>query len=441
MGNKNLIRSFSKYVSLNILGMLGLSCYILADTFFISNALGPGGLAALNFSIPVYCVINGAGLMLGIGGATKYSVLEAQGDKAGGNRIFTNTLLLGVCVGAGVLAAGMLFSEPLARVLGADAVTFEMTNTYLMTIMSFAPCFILNNIFIAFVRNDGSPKLSMAAMLTGSFSNVILDYVFMYPFGMGMFGAAFATGLAPVISLGVLSLHFIRGKNRFRPVRCRLKLHNIKSILSLGLSSFIAEISSGLVIIVFNLLIIGIEGNTGVAAYGVVANLALVALSVYTGVSQGMQPLVSREYGAGRCENARIVLKYSLILAAGVSVLMYCLTFIFSKNLVAVFNGENDLLLAELADSGIKIYFVGFFFAGVNIIASSFFSSMEKPKSAFIISLLRGCVVLVPAAAALAALAGMNGIWMSFVAAELITSAVSILFIFKSKVKIKAEAE
>lgn len=111
---------------------------------------------------------------------------------------------------------------------------------------------------------------------------------------------------------------------------------------------------------------------------------------------------------------------------------MYCLTFIFSNNLVAVFNGENDLLLAELADAGIKIYFVGFFFAGVNIIASSFFSSMEKPKSAFIISLLRGCVVLVPAAAALAALAGMNGIWMSFVAAELITSAVSITFILKS---------
>ena len=430
MGNKDLIRSFSKYVSLNILGMLGLSCYILADTFFISNALGPAGLAALNFSIPVYCVINGAGLMLGIGGATKYSVLEAQGDKAGGNRIFTNTLLLGVCLGAIIFASGLLFSEPLARVLGADAVTLEMTNTYLMTIMSFAPCFILNNIFIAFVRNDGSPKLSMAAMLTGSFSNVILDYIFMYPFGMGMFGAAFATGLAPVISLGVLSLHFIRGKNRFRPVRCRLQ--NVKSILSLGLSSFIAEISSGLVIIVFNLLIIGIEGNTGVAAYGVVANLALVALSVYTGVSQGMQPLVSREYGAGRRENARVILKYSLILAVGVSAFMYCLTFIFSNNLVAVFNGENDLLLAELADAGIKIYFVGFFFAGVNIIASSFFSSMEKPKSAFIISLLRGCVVLVPAAAALAALAGMNGIWMSFVVAELITSAVSLTFILKS---------
>ena len=134
----------------------------------------------------------------------------------------------------------------------------------------------------------------MAAMLTGSFSNILLDYVFLFPLNMGIFGAALATGFAPVISIGLLSLHFIRGKNRFAwSFDQRALGRRVLDICSLGISAFINELSSAVVLIVFNLLILRLAGNTGVAAYGIVANLALVAVSVFTGISQGSQPLIS----------------------------------------------------------------------------------------------------------------------------------------------------
>lgn len=212
MNKYYVLKNFFKYVSLNVMGMIGLSCYILADTFFVSNALGSNGLAALNFSIPIYCIINGAGLMIGIGGATRYSILKSQNEDEKANSIFSNTVIIGMVVGIIMLIVGLFLSTPIAKLLGADGTTLTLASTYLTTILSFSPFFILNNIMIAFIRNDGNPRLSMAGMLTGSFSNIVLDYIFIYPLSMGMFGAAFATGLAPIISLCILSSHFIKQK-------------------------------------------------------------------------------------------------------------------------------------------------------------------------------------------------------------------------------------
>lgn len=287
---KQISREFYKYISLNVLGMLGLSCYILADTFFISKRLGADGLTALNLAISVYSIINGLGLMLGIGGATRFAICRAQNETQKGNQVFTASAAAGITVGLVLLLVGAVGSDAVAKVLGAEGVIQEMTGSYLKTILGFAPFFIMNNILIAFVRNDGSPRLSMAAMLTGSFSNIVLDYVFLFPLNMGIFGAALATGFAPVISLVLLSLHFIRRKNQFTwsfGFNMRAFARQVSDICSLGISAFINELSSAVVLIVFNLLILRLAGNTGVAAYGIVANLALVAVSVFTGISQG----------------------------------------------------------------------------------------------------------------------------------------------------------
>ena len=260
---------FARYVSLNVMGMIGLSCYILADTYFVSKALGASGLASLNLAISVYSIISATGLMFGIGGATRFAILKTQGEDEEASRVFTWTAVMGLITGLIFAALGLFFSGAVAMRLGADKETFEMTDTYLKVILCFAPCFILNNVVLAFVRNDRNPALSMTAMLTGSIGNVILDYLFMFPLSMGIFGAAFATGLAPAMSLAVLSLHFIKKKNTFRIKNVRPALGRSKNILMPGLSSFITEVSSGIVMIVFNLVIIGLAGNTGVAAYGI----------------------------------------------------------------------------------------------------------------------------------------------------------------------------
>lgn len=430
MAPKQIRNDFFRYVSLNVLGMVGLSCYILADTFFISNALGATGLAALNLAISVYSIIHATGLMLGIGGATRYTILKSQQKGTEANLVFTQTVMAGIAVGCLFFAVGLALAEPIARLLGADQDTLPLTGTYLKTILCFSPAFILNNVFLAFVRNDNSPRLSMAAMLTGSFANIVLDYLFIFPLSMGMFGAAFATCLAPIISLGILSLHALKRKNTFRLVWGRFKLRRLTAILSLGLSSFVTEVSSGIVLIVFNLVILGLTGNTGLAAYGIVANVALVATAVFTGIAQGIQPLASVGCGTNDQKLLTLLRKYTLALSLIFAAVIYGIVLLFSGSITAVFNSEGIPELAAIASDGFRLYFSGFFFAGINITMAAFLSASDRPGAAFAVSITRGCAAILPLILILPRLWGMSGVWLSFPAAEMAGCAITAWALF-----------
>ncbi|MEF2764390.1 MAG: MATE family efflux transporter [Mediterraneibacter sp.] len=422
MENKLYFREFLKYSSLNVLGMIALSCYILADTFFVSKALGADGLAALNLAIPVYSFINGSGLMIGMGGGIKYSIAKSQGAAQRADQTFTNSAVLTAVIAACFFLTGLLASGPLALLLGADGTVYEMTRTYLQVILLFAPMFMTNNLLLCFIRNDGAPQLSMTAMITGSLSNVVLDYVFMFPFGMGIFGAVLATGLAPVISILVLSPYLFRRKNQFHLRKCRISGKLALGIFSSGLPSLITEVSSGIVIIVFNTIILGIAGNIGVAAYGVIANLSLVVMSIYTGISQGIQPLLSSGYGTGNRKKIQSVLRYALVSAVLISAVVYVCVFFGADPIAAVFNSEQNATLQSIAVTGLKIYFTACVFAGFNIILSVYFTSTENALPAHIISILRGFVVIIPMAFLLSAAAELLGVWAAFPATELTVS-------------------
>lgn len=436
---KNPVSLYFKYVSLNVLGMAALSCYILADTFFVSRGLGADGLTALNLAIPVYNLVNGTGLMLGVGGGAKYAVSKSRGDSNAQNKVFTNTLFLAAVFSAVFLAAGIFFSKSITAALGADSAVFNMTNTYLKVILLFSPAFILNNIFVAFIRNDGDPKLSMAGMITGSLSNVLLDYIFIFPLDMGIFGAVFATGLSPVISMCVLSMHKIKRKNDFYIVKTPPVPKLGGNICALGIPSLVSELSSGIVIIVFNTIILNIAGNTGVAAYGVVTNMSLVVIAVYTGAAQGMQPLVSEAHGRGDGKSELKFFKYAVITVFVICAVIYPVVFFFSEQIAAVFNSENNDRLQQIAAQGLKLYFTGALFAGFNIVAAMFFTARETPLPAHIISILRGLVLIVPAAFILAQLFGITGVWLSFTASEAVCAvcAVVLLTVFTNKKKTK----
>ena len=199
MGNAR--KDFGKYISLSILGMLGSSGTILADTFFVSNKLGSNGLAALNIAISIFGLINGLGMMLGAGGATRYTILRARGQEGKANQAFTLSFFTAVVLGLCFLSAGLAFPHKIAGALGADPVTLPMCTTYLRTILCFAPFFILNHLFMTFIRNDGNPKLAMAIMAVGSLANIILDYTFMYPLNMGSLGQPWLPGCLPSSAL------------------------------------------------------------------------------------------------------------------------------------------------------------------------------------------------------------------------------------------------
>lgn len=426
MKESSCFREFLKYSSLNVLGMIALSCYILADTFFVSKALGANGLTALNLAIPVYNFINGSGLMIGMGGGTKYAISKSQGKMKQASQAFTNAAALTALIAACFFLLGLFASAPIARMLGADDTVFEMSRTYLQVLLLFSPMFMTNNLLLCFIRNDGAPQLSMAAMITGSLSNVVLDYVFMFPLGMGIFGAVLATGLAPVISILVQSSYLLTKKNQFHLVRCRLSARLSLGIFSSGLPSLITEVSSGIVIIIFNRIILGLDGNTGVAAYGVIANLSLVVIAIYTGISQGIQPILSSNYGKGIRENVQAILRYAVTTVVILSAGVYLCMFFGAEPITAIFNSEKNQILQEIAEAGLKIYFTGCVFAGLNIILSVYFTSTERPLPAQIISVMRGFIVIIPMSFLLSAIAGLPGVWASFPATEFLVSVAGV---------------
>lgn len=419
---------FRRYAAPGVLGMIGISCYILADTFFVAKGTGSLGLAALNIAIPAYNLMNGLGLMVGVGGATHYSLCRAQGDAAEADRTFTHTLLLGLCIALVFVLTGTFGVVPLSRLLGANAETLDMTAVYLRLLLCFAPFFVTNNIMIAFVRNDGEPGRAMAGMIAGSLFNIVFDWVFIFPCGLGMFGAALATGASPLVSLLVLSGHLRRPSRGFHLRRERLRPRLLPRICAPGLSSLVSELASGITLLLINLVLLRIAGNTAVAAYGVIANLALVESAIFTGLSTGVQPLISRSAEADR----RRLLRWTVTTALVISALMYVLVFVFASPITAVFNSEHDPALAACAVPGLRIYFAGFLAVCINIIAAAYFSAAGQASRGFIISLVRSIIAIPPVLFALSALLGVTGVWLTFPAVEALACVLSLLFILRS---------
>ena len=422
---------FFKYVSANVLGMIGYSCYILADTFFIARGIGADALAALNLAIPAYNLMNGTGLMIGMGAAARWALSSAQPQKDTHRTIFTQALYLAAAAAVIFFTAGLLFAPDIAFLLGADNVTLPYAAPYLRVLLLFAPLFLSNNVVLCFVRNDGAPGLAMAGMISGSLSNIVLDYVFIYPLGMEMAGAAIATGIAPVISLVVLSTHFIRKQNHFHPVKTRPSITRAADICSLGVSSLIAEVSSGIVIIIFNFLILDLNGNMGVAAYGILANIALVLTAVFTGIAQGIQPIVSRYSGSEGATVRRSTKRYALCTALLLSLAAYVAIVVFAVPIADLFNRDHDPALSAMAADGMRIYFISLFFTGINVIAAAFLSSADRPKQAFVISALRGFLLIIPAAWLLSRLFGLTGVWLALPVTEAIVCMISAIFLIK----------
>ena len=383
----------------------------MVDTFFISHVLGADGLTALNLAVPIFSFINGISLMLGMGGATKYSIFKSRRQEKESNIVFTNTIYLAAFFSILFVLIGIFFSEPLTLALGANESVFEITHVYLKVMLLFSPAFIFNGILNCFVRNDGNPRLAMIAMATGSILNIVLDYIFMYPLKMGMFGAVLATCLSPIISMIVLLKYKIKKENNLHIIKTKLQSRMTRDTLFIGFPSLIGELASGVVMIVFNMIILNLMGNIGVAAYGVVSSISAIVISIYNGIAQGVQPLVSREYGRKNKPNVIRFFRYSMITILIVSATIYLIIYNFADSITLIFNNELNMQLQEIATSGLKIYFIALFFLSFNIVISVFFTSIEKALPAFVISLLRGFLIIVPMAFLLSEIAGMSGAW------------------------------
>lgn len=429
----SLNKQFARYVSQNILGMMGVSLYILADTFFISMAEGTDGITALNLVLPLYAVIYAIGAMVGVGSAIRYSISKAQGEEDA-KKYFASAILWVLILSVPFMLVGGMFPATIMEALGGDATIVAVGTPYTRVFMLFTPFFMLNTTINAFVRNDDDPSLGMTATLCSSLFNIVFDYVLMFPLGLGMTGAALATGFSPVVGVAICSLHFFKKKNTLQFVWHIPSIKRLISCCQLGVSAFVGELSSGVTTAVYNWLILEIAGNIGVAAYGVVANTALVATSMFNGVAQGSQPLISEAYGKGDVKSANKVLKLSLVTAVVMALVILAGIVAFAELIVAVFNSEQSVELAEYAITGIKLYFIGFIFAGINIAGCGYLSATGQAKGAFIASISRGFVAIIICAIIMALFFGMTGVWLSFGVAEVVTLFV-LIFILCSKKK------
>ena len=427
----NLTKQFFKYVSQNIFGLLGTSCYILADTYFIAQAAGTDGVTLLNLCLPMYNLIFAFGSMIGLGAATRYAILRAQGD-ARAQRYFSNAIFSVCILAVPFMLVGIFRPDGLLRLMGGDADIVALGMNYARIFLMFTPFFMCNYVVASFVRNDGDPSLAMVATLSGSLFNVVFDYIFIFPMGLGLPGAALATAISPILSIAVCSAHFIKKSNTITFVRKAPSVRLLAQSCQLGISGFVGELSSGVTTTVFNFLLLRLAGNVAVAAYGVVANFALVATAIFNGVAQGAQPLVSQCYGKNEMAGARKLLLLGCGTALGLAALLYGVVFGYTDVLTALFNSENSALMATFAHSGMRIYFVGYFFAGCNIVAAGYLGAVNRPAEASITSLCRGMVAIVVCSLVLSALFGMNGVWAAFPVSEAITLALTV-FLLKRK--------
>lgn len=284
--------------------------------------------------------------MLATGAATRFALERHEGKHADG-------YLAEALAWAGILSVpfillGIFSAEGIVRLLGGEPDIVTVGAPYTRIFLLFTPFFMCNYILRSFVLNDGDPSLAMTATMASSLFNIVMDWVLMFPLGMGMAGAALATAASPLSAWGLTPCTSAKTNTlRFRWHKPTFKL--LAHVSAVGVSGFIGEIAGGMTTMVLNFLILGLSGSIGVAAYGVVANVAIVATAIFSGISQGSQPLLSDAYSRGETGQVRQVLMMSILTALTLSVLMIVCFEVFAEPLVAVFNSEHDPVMADLA--------------------------------------------------------------------------------------------
>ncbi len=424
---------FFKYLLPSISATLVTSIYVLADTIMIGKGVGPRGIAALNLILPVFNLFFGTGLLLGVGGAVLMSVANGSGDRKLANRYFTHSVIASSVIAILYMVIGSIFLEPLGYALGCTKENIILFTSYGKYLVNFCPIFVFSSLLQAFVRNDGAPKTAMVAVITGGVTNIILDYIFIFDFNMGMAGGAIATVLGSTLSVGILLTHFLSHHNKMKLMKEKWNWEIMRRILHSGLPSFLIEIASGIVVLLFNLQLLKYIGEVGVVVYSIIANSAIVAMSLFNGVSQGAQPIMATNYGARQLERVANVRRLGAITAFVIGLVIFLLGALYPDITVTLFVNPTSEILT-LARDAIRLYFVAFLMMSLNIFYSTYFQSVLRPKISLIICLLRGIVICVILVFILPIWLGVTGIWLVMPITELITVIIAMLLVKTKKI-------
>lgn len=420
-----------RFTGPTVLMMIFTSLYGIVDGLFVSNFVGKTAFAAVNLILPFPTILSALGFMIGTGGSALVSKTMGEGNDKKANSLFSLMVYLTLVLGTGIAVIGVAFVPQVAALLGAKGEMIANCVTYGRIYLLALPLFMLQYVFQSFLVVAEKPKLGLAVTLAAGVTNMILDAVFMAVFHWGVAGAALATAISQAIGGGLPLIYFLTpNKSRLRLGKTKMDGKAVLKTCTNGSSELMTNISSNIVNILFNYQLMQFAGEDGVSAYGVLMYCNFVFTSVFLGYSIGTAPIIGFQYGAANHTELKSLLKKSVWIIGIFSVILLGLAELLASPLSRVFVGYDSELLA-LTQRAFRIYSVMFLFCGFNIYGSAFFTALNNGLVSAVISFLRtlvfqiGCVLIFPV------FWGIDGIWISVVAAELLSLLVTVFCIFR----------
>lgn len=419
----------------SIVMMIFTSIYSVVDGFFVSNYVGKTPFTAVNFITPFLMIIGAIGFMFGTGGSALISKTMGEGDKNKANQLFSLFIYVTIICGIIISALGMVFIHPIAAALGAEGEMLKNCVTYGRIILIAMPFFMLQFEFQSYFATSGKPQLGLFVTLAAGLTNIILDALFTAVLHWGLVGAAAATAFTQAIGGIIPLIYFCRpNSSLLRLTKTKFDKKSLIKACTNGSSELMTNISMSIVNMLYNIQLMKYAGEDGVAAYGVLMYVNLVFLALFIGYSIGTAPITGYNYGAKNHAELKNILKKSSVIIGIFAVCMLILAKILSRPLAEIFVGY-DKSLFDLTLRGFKIFSFAFLFSGVSIYGSSFFTALNNGLISALISFLRTLVLQISAVLILPLILGIDGIWISIVAAEFMSMLITVTFIFKMKNK------
>ncbi len=424
-----------KFTIPTIVMMIFTSIYGVVDGIFVSNIVGSDAFAGVNLIMPAIMILGSVGFMAGTGGSALVSKTMGEGNYKKANEYFSMLIYMVIITGIILSVIAFIIIEPISLLLGAEGDLVNVCVVYGRVLIIALPFFLLQNCFQSFLVVAERPKMGLIISIIAGVINMFLDFLFIYVFRMGVFGAALATGLSQVFGGTVPFIYFFcKNNTKLRLVKSKIELRPVLNTCINGSSEMITNVSMSLVNMLYNLQLMKYVGSNGVVAYGIIMYVSLIFSGTYLGYSIGSAPIIGYHYGAGNKEELKSLLKKSLKLIMITSFIMTVCAELLSKLLASVFVSY-DVNLLELTTIAIQLFSLSYIISGINIFASSFFTALNNGFISALISFLRTLVFQIVMIFVLPIIWGLNGIWLAVVFAEILALIVSIICLIINRKK------
>ena len=419
----------------SIVMMVFTSIYGVVDGYFVSNYTGKTPFAAVNLIMPFLMILGGVGFMFGTGGGALIAKTMGEGKAEKADKLFSMTVFASILCGLVLTAVGLLFLRPFARLMGAEGELLENSLLYGTINLIALPFYILQYEFQCLFATAEKPKLGLYVTVASGVANMVLDWLLVAVLPFGLAGAAAATAASQFIG-GVFPLVYFARKNssRLHLTRCRLELRPLGRICANGSSELMGNISMSLVNMLYNVQSMQYVGEDGIAAYGVLMYVSMIFQAIFIGYSVGTAPIVSYHYGAQNREELKSLLRKAIFIVAIAALCMFAAGELLAAPLSRLFVAYDEELL-QMTTHAFSIFSFSFLFSGFAINGSSFFTALNDGLTSALISFLRTLVFQVAAVLLFPLLWGLDGIWFSIVAAEIMAVLATIFFLLKKQKK------